>query len=121
MSTLHSSKPGFVFLLSVLVIGAIVIGMATSLILLGVGAQQSGFTVGKTAQAFEYAETCAERALRSLRLDLSYDGGEAFTFSDGSCVIAHTAGSGNTDRGLCLQGVSGNATRRIPQPQPASL
>ena len=109
----HRSRPGFVFLLSVLVIGVIVTEMAMSLILLGVAAGQSGLTVMQTAQAFENAQTCAERGLRSLRADLSYDGGETVPLPNGSCSIAHTGGSGNADRALCVVGQSGRSTRRL--------
>ena len=108
-----SSRKGFVFLISVLIIGSIVTAMTMSLILLGLAAEQSGLTVVQSAQAYEYAQTCAERGLRSLRADLSYDGGEAFTFGNGSCSIAHTRGSGNANRALCVQGSSGRSTRRI--------
>ncbi len=108
-----AGRPGFVFLISVLVIGIIVTEMAMSLILLGLAAQQSGFTVAQTAQAFENAQTCAERGLRSLRADLSYDGNETFTLVNGTCSITRTGGSGNQDRALCVQGESGRSTRRI--------
>ncbi len=106
-------RPGFVFLIAALIIGVIVSGMTISLILLGLGAQQSGLTVFQSAQAYENAQTCAERALRSLRLDLSYDGGEAFTLTNGSCSVARTGGSGNWDRTLCVEGISGRTTRRM--------
>ena len=106
-------KPGFVFLISVLIIGAIVTAMSTSLILLGIAAEQNGMTVVQSAQAYEYAQTCAERALLSLRSDLTYDGGETVTFSNGTCTVMHAGGSGNTDRTLCLEGTSGRTTRRL--------
>ncbi len=108
-----SSRPGYVFLISVLIIGAIVTEMAVSLILLGIAAQQSGLTVVQSTQAYENAQTCAERGLRSLRADLSYDGGESFGLPYGTCSIARTAGSGNADRALCVTGVNGKNTRRL--------
>ena len=106
-------RPGFTFLIAALIIGVIVSGMTISLILLGLGAQQSGLTILQSAQAYENAQTCAERALRSLRRDLSYDGGETFTLTNGTCSIAHTGGSGNGDRALCVAGESGRTTRRM--------
>lgn len=107
------SRPGFVFLIAALVIGIIVSGMAISLVLLGLGAQQSSLTVQQAAQAYENAQTCAERALKSLRADLSYDGGESFALGSGACSITRTGGSGNLDRSLCITGVSGKSTRRL--------
>ncbi len=113
MHVIRPNRPGFVFLLSILVIGAIVTEMAMSLILLGLAAQMSGQTVEQSAQSFEYAQACAERGLFSLRSDLSYDGGETVIFDNGSCTIAHTGGSGNADRALCILGRSGKTSRRI--------
>lgn len=106
-------RPGYVFLISVLIIGAIAVEMAVSLILLGLAAGQSGLALSQSAQAFEYAQTCAERALRELRSDLSFDGGMHVAFTDGSCSLRHTGGSGNGDRILCIEGRSGNAVRRM--------
>lgn len=113
MHVIPQHRPGFVFLLSILVIGAIVTEMAMSLILLGLAAQMSGLTVVQSAQSFEYAQACAERSLLSLRYDLSYDGGETVTFDNGSCAVAHTGGSGNADRAVCVIGQSGKSTRRM--------
>ena len=109
----HRRRKGFIFLVSVLVIGSIAADIAISLVLLGVAALQRGISVVQSAQAYEYAQTCAERAIRRLQTDLSYDGGEVITFSSGTCSIAHTGGSGNTDRVLCVRGVSGQATRSV--------
>ncbi len=89
------------------------IAVSVSLILLGLAAGQSGLSVRQSAQAWEYASTCAERALRSLRTDPTYVGNETFTFSSGSCDIRAVGGSGNTGRSLCTDGKSGDSTRRL--------
>lgn len=109
----RGSRPGFVFLLGILVIGIIVTEMAMSLILLGIAAEQSGQTIAQSAQSLAYAHACAERALLNLRQDLSYDGGETATFGHGTCVIRHTGGSGNANRAVCVEGRSGRSTRRV--------
>ncbi len=106
-------RPAYVFLLTVLVIGAIASAAATSLVLLGIARQQSSLTASQSAQALEMARTCVERGLRSLRLDLAYDGGVGVTLSEGSCVIRHLGGGGNSDRVLCTEGRSGYAVRRL--------
>lgn len=113
MHLTRASRPAYVFLLTVLVIGAIASAAATSLVLLGIARQQNSLTASQSAQALEFARTCAERALRSLRADLSYDGGQTATFSEGSCVIRHLAGGGNTHRAICTEGRSGYAVRRL--------
>ncbi len=106
-------RGGYVFLLSVLIIGAIAASMMITLSLLGLTAEQNGFSYLQSMQAEEYARSCAERAFRSLRADLTYDGGETFTYTRGSCTIRRTGGSGNSDRVLCITGVSGLSTRRL--------
>lgn len=114
MGRFSSHRPGYIFLITVLVIGAIATTAAVSLILLGIAAEQSGATVQQSAQALEMAQTCAERALRSLRADITYDGGETVTLDPGgTCTIHPIGGSGNDERTLCIEGLSGNALRRL--------
>ncbi len=82
-----TSRPGYIFLVTVLVIGAIASATATSLLLLGWAAEQNGLLLMQSAQAYEHANTCAERALRELRRDLAYTGNVTHTFEYGSCEI----------------------------------
>jgi hypothetical protein len=109
----HLRHPGYIFLISVLVIGSIATTTAVSLILLGLATQQTGLAVVQSAQALELAQTCAERGLRSLHADLTYAGGDTFSFTSGTCVIHHVGGAGNANRTLCVEGDSGNTVRRL--------
>ncbi len=111
--TFLRSRPGYIFLISVLVIGAVAATTAISLVLLGLASEQTGNTVVQSDQSFEYAQTCIERALRSLRDDLTYGGDETFTFARGSCTLLSIGGSGNRDRTLCAEGRSGQSVRRL--------
>lgn len=110
---LSSSRPGYVFLLTILVIGAVASATASSLMLLGWAAEQNGLLVQESIQAFEYAHTCAERALRELRRDLNYSGDKTFVFDRGTCDIERIGGSGNEKRMVCVSGSSGDSTRRM--------
>lgn len=107
------SRPGYVFLLTVLVTGVIAATSALSLMLLAWAAEQNGYLFGQTAQAYEYAQTCAERTLRTLRSDLSYAGNETFSFARGSCKVYALNGTGNNDRSVCISGTVGSAMRRV--------
>lgn len=111
--TLSSSHPGYMFLVTVLVIGAMSAATAVSLMLLGWAAEQNGYLVQQTAQADEYARSCFERAVRTLRADPSYAGSETITFSIGSCFIRPVTGDGWNDRRLCIEGRSGQSVRRL--------
>jgi hypothetical protein len=106
-------RPGYVFLVSVLVIGAIASTTAVSLVLLGLAAGQTGLAVSQSAQALGNANTCLERTLRSLRLDLSYAGGETFTLGTGTCTVRGIGGSGNAHRSICVEGQVRQTVRRL--------
>lgn len=111
--TILRSRDGYAFLVTVLVIGVIASATATSLMLLGWAAEQNGFLIERSGQAEEYAKGCLERTLRTLRVEPSYAGDETITFSKGSCVIRPVVGDGVNDRRVCVEGRSGNATRRL--------
>lgn len=110
----HSTKrPGYTFLLSVLFVGAIAMTVAGSIFLNGWLALRNSETFEGSAQSFEYAVTCAERALRDLFEDVDYAGDETVNFSNGSCYILPISGSGNNNRTVCTEGVFGDNTRRV--------
>ncbi len=111
--TTTSSRPGYVFLVTVLMVGVIATATASSLMLLGWAAEQNGFLVSQSAQAYEYARTCAERAISKLRYDPSYAGEQTFTFAQGRCEIRSVGGTGNEERTVCVAGYSGEGVRRL--------
>jgi hypothetical protein len=104
---------GYVFLVTVLMVGAIASATLLSLLLLGWAAMQNGALSMYSQQALEYANTCAERSLRSLRLDPTYNGEKRFWFGPDSCYTRLIGGAGNYNRTLCTEGVSFNVTRRL--------
>lgn len=113
MRSAHRSRPGYAFLVTVLVIGVMATATATSLMLLGWAAEQNGFLIERSGQAEEYAKTCIERTFRRLRLDPSYAGGETISFSKGACRIRPVLGDGANDRRICVEGTSGSSTKRF--------
>lgn len=111
--TLLRSRDGYAFLVTVLVIGVMATATATSLMLLGWAAEQNGYLIEQSGQAEEYAKTCLERTFRKLRLEPSYAGDETITFTKGSCVVHAVIGDGINDRRVCIEGKSGDTTRRF--------
>ncbi|MDD5623443.1 MAG: hypothetical protein PHI23_01895 [Candidatus Peribacteraceae bacterium] len=99
--------------MSVLAIGAIAMASIGTLLVVSLGVQRSGYTIQQSSQALVYAQSCAERALLTLREDSAYAGMEDITFSGGSCSILRVGGSGNENRSLCTEGAVGNTTRRL--------
>lgn len=108
-----ASRPGYVFLLTVLVTGVIATTSALSLMLLAWAAEQNGFLFWESTQSFEYAQACAERTLRTLRSDLSYAGGETVSFDRGTCTVRPLGGAGNNDRAVCVEAAVGASLRRL--------
>ena len=108
-----SSRPGYIFLIGVLTLGAIGTATVSTLLLLGWAAEQNGYAVQQSNQALENAQTCIERGLRLIRADPAYAGNETFEFTYGSCRLLSIGGAWNDRRTLCAIGFSGNATRRI--------
>lgn len=115
--TIHRTRDGYIFLISVLFIGIIATMTTFSLLLLGGAAEHSGKNIVDSAQAFEYAQLCVERSLRSLRSDLSHGGSGTVTFvypdPAGSCTILPIGGSGTRNRRICAEGESNGSIRRI--------
>lgn len=110
---IRSTHQGYVFLVTVLIVGVIATVTATSLMLLGWAAEQNGQLVAQSAQAFENAQTCVERTLKNLRYDLAYSGSGTTTLTNGTCTIRTVAGQGNDNRAICSEGVFGQNTRRL--------
>ena len=109
----RSSSGGYVFLISVLFIGAIAAATSVSMVLLGLAAQQDGAALLESVQAEEYAQMCVERSLRSLRSDPTYIGNQTFTFLHGSCTVQPIGGALNESRTICVEGDSGVSKRRL--------
>jgi hypothetical protein len=111
-SVLRRRREGYVFLISVLFIGAIASATTVSMLLLGLAAQMNGAAITESSQAWEYTQTCAERAIRLLREDPAFIGDKTFTFMYGTCRLLPIGGYGNEARTICSEGVSGDNTRR---------
>ncbi len=100
-------------LISILVIGAICIGILTSLLMLGINASQVSISVQESNQALALSQGCAEYALLKLRTTPTYEGEETLSFGSGTCDILAVGGVGNNNRLLCAEGIAGDAVRRI--------
>ncbi len=107
------SHSGYVFLVTVLMIGAIASTTLLSLLLLGWAAEQNGVLVERSMRSFEQVQVCAERTLRSLRLDPTYAGDETFKLDYGNCTIRKISGAGNINRIVCVESTVGTVTRRL--------
>lgn len=106
-------RQGYIFLISVLFVSAMVISAIGSFTMISIGSLQNGLTFQSSAQAMENANTCAEVGLMKLFLDNGYTGNESLSLGDGTCEILQPGGYGNSNRTLCVEGMMGSNTRRM--------
>ena len=105
-------QQGYVVLLSVVLLGAIGLTVAISLILLGLGGSRTGFSEQQSLEARALADSCAETALDSLRQDSGFAGNQTLTIGNGNCTINAVQFDG-TVYTIQSFGVVGNVTRRL--------
>lgn len=93
-----NSQPqsGFIALSMILIITAVVIGIATSVTFLSIGEAQSGLTQQKGEDTWNFVDGCAEDALEKIHNNASYAGG-TITRPEGTCSITINAGNPNWD------------------------
>lgn len=110
---MHKKRKGFILLITILIIGAIASAILSSLLLLGISANQVSLSVQQSEKALATAQACAEYALLKLRQSPSYGGNEFLTIGDDQCEILTVGGIGNNNRAVCTEGTSGEAIRRL--------
>lgn len=81
------ARPGYTLIMSVLLVSAVLILLATSTAWRLLGHHQSGHSLTAHLKAKGLAEGCMETALLHLREDPTYAGDETITIGSGSCAI----------------------------------
>jgi len=106
-------KNGYVSLISVIIIGAIVLAAVLSLTFISL--QQSAGMIERTRTLRNYylANACANEALVKLQKDSNYTGNETITIDDYSCSIENISGSGNSGRIIIASSQIVNQQKKI--------
>lgn len=107
------TRNGYIFLLSVIVTGVISMTIVLSLLLLSISAERTGFALQESSQSLSLAELCAEHALLILHENAGYLGDETIEKDYGECYVLFVGGSGNENRTVCTEGISGDTVRRL--------
>lgn len=105
-------KEGYITLISVLVVGAVGIAIALSIILLGVGFSQSSFAIEQSSQAKALANACGEEALQQIRDVSSFTGVGGLAFGQGACSYSVTS-QGTLSSIVTARGRVGTIVRKI--------
>lgn len=103
---------GYILLLSVLVVGAVGVAIATSLLLLGLGSSRNSLSLEQSDQAKAVANACAEEALQQIRDNASFSGSNNLTLGQGTCLYSVTNLGGN-NRQVVVSGTVGILIRKL--------
>jgi hypothetical protein len=108
-----NNQKGYIALISVIIISALVILIASSANLLSISESDMGLQENQAWEAFYLATACAEDSLMKLKDDLNYEGNETLTFDNGSCTVEPLKGAGKKNRIIRVSGTAFNQTRKI--------
>lgn len=103
---------GYITLMSVLVVGAVGVIIATSLLLLGISSARSSFAGVQSNQALGLADACVEEGLEQIRELTSYTGTGNLSLGQGSCTYTVTSQGGN-NRTIQASSTVGTLVRKV--------
>jgi len=106
----NPNNPGYIALMTVIIMGVIVSVIATSLVLLGLGHSRTSLSEIQSANARLAADACTEDALRQIRLSPTFTGNGSLTLDNATCSFTV---QNTTTFSITSTGVSGNSTRRV--------
>lgn len=90
-------KNGFIAISTILIISAVVLGIAVTVALSSIGEGQASLALTKGEQTLHFVEGCAEDALLKIRSNASYanPGPVTITRPEGTCSVSVSPGSPN--------------------------
>lgn len=110
----HSlAEEGYIALISVIIISALIILIASSSNLISISESSMGLKEGQSWEAFYLANACGEEALIKLKESLKYKGDETLIFENGTCTILSGTGAGNQNRMIKVSASAYNIVRKI--------
>lgn len=103
---------GYMLLLGVLVLGAVALAAAVSILLLGLGSERSSFALEQSNQAKALANACAEEALQQIRDSIPFEGTGNLALGQGNCAYTVTKLTGQ-NRTIIASGTVGTTIRKV--------
>jgi len=104
---------GYIALISILIISAVLVLIALSASHSGIGQSTMALQKNQSSESYYLAMACAEEALMKLKEDLGYRGDETLNIDGASCNILRVEGSGNKDRIIKTRSNAHNQTKKI--------
>ena len=106
------TRNGFITLVSVLIAGVIATAIATSLILFGLGASRTAFSLEQSNQAKALTNACVEEALERIQSSVSFTGSDTLALGQGACDYTVTS-QGGQNRTVISTGEVDAVVRRV--------
>jgi len=104
---------GYIALISILIISAILVLIALSASHFGISQLTMALQKNQSSESYYLAMACAEEALMKLKEDLGYRGDETLNIDGASCNILRVEGRGNKDRIIKTRSNAHNQTKKI--------
>lgn len=105
-------KDGYIALITVLVIGAVGVAVAVSLLLLGLSSSRTSFALEQSNQAKALANACSEEALQQIRDSTPFTGTGNLSLGQGTCTYTVTS-QGGQNRTITSSGTVGTIVRKV--------
>lgn len=108
----ENRKEGYIALISVLIISAIVVLIATSASLVSISESDMGLEENQAWESFYLATACAEEALQKIQDSSSFSGSGNLSLGQGSCTYTVTKLT-SQNRVITASGTVRNITRKV--------
>jgi len=112
MEKCYYNKKGYVALVTVLLVGAVGLSIAISLILIGIGQTRSSDSLDNLNQARALANACIEDALQEIRNSESFVGTGNLAMDNGNCNYT-VIDQGGENREIQAVGTVGAINRKV--------
>lgn len=112
MEKCYNNQRGYIVLLTILLVGAVGLSIAVSIILIGIGQTRSMLAANSYILAKSHADACVEEALQQIRTDDTYIGTGSLSLDGGACNY-EVIGLGGDLREVHGTGTVANSTRKI--------
>ncbi len=112
-NNLTINSNGYIALSMILIIGAVVIGVAATASLLAIGEAQSGLTQFKGEDMWFFVDGCAEDALQKIHDNPDYTSGTIGHGTDGTCNIQVSKAGSNYDITITTNDANPKYKRRV--------
>ncbi len=107
------NKNGYIALISIMIIGAIVLSLVLAITVVSLNQKFSLIGYNQSLRSYYLADACASYALIKLQNDPGYTGNETVELDENFCYIEPISGEGNNDRIIITGSQVGDYERKV--------